>query len=268
MSEAGHVEVQGLRIAYRRRGSGPPLLLVHGGLCDGRVWRPQLEGLSDEFTLVAWDAPGCGSSTDPPESFRLADYADALAGFVDCLGLRRPCLVGHSFGGALLLELHRRHPETAGALIIVGGYAGWAGSLPPADVERRLRFALEAADWLAGGFDPRSMPGLFSDALSAEAADELAEIMSTSRPVATRTMALGMAEADLRGALALVDVPTLLVYGDADERSRLDVAEQLHRGIAGSTLEVMPDAGHACNLEFPDEFNALVRGFLRSGGTP
>jgi pimeloyl-ACP methyl ester carboxylesterase len=235
------------------------------------VWRPQLEGLSDEFTLVAWDAPGCGSSTDPPESFRLAHYADALAGFVDGLGLRRPCLVGHSFGGALLLELHRRHPETAAALIIVGGYAGWAGSLPPVDVERRLRFALDAADRLAGGFDPRSMRGLFSDALSAEAADELAEIMSASRPVATRTMALGLAEADLRGVLALVDVPTLLVYGDADERSGLDVAEQLHRGIPGSTLEVMPGAGHECSLEFPDEFNALVRSFvhsLRRSGSP
>ena len=78
------VDVDGLRIAYERVGSGPPLVLLHGYVGDGATtWRRQLDGLSDEFTVVAWDAPGAGRSADPPEWFGMAGYADCLAGFVD-----------------------------------------------------------------------------------------------------------------------------------------------------------------------------------------
>ena len=67
-------------------------------------------------------------SEDPPESFRLPDYADALAGLIAALGLGRPHVLGHSFGGALVIELYRRHPSVPATLILTGAYAGWAGS--------------------------------------------------------------------------------------------------------------------------------------------
>ena len=70
------VEVGGLRIAYERAGTGPPLVLLHGYVGDGpTLWRPQLDTLSDDFTVIAWDAPGAGASSDPPESFGIAGYA-------------------------------------------------------------------------------------------------------------------------------------------------------------------------------------------------
>jgi pimeloyl-ACP methyl ester carboxylesterase len=69
-------------IAYRRAGAGPPLLLLHGGLGDGRSWTPQLESMAREYDIVAWDAPGCGGSADPAADLRLADYADAVAALV------------------------------------------------------------------------------------------------------------------------------------------------------------------------------------------
>jgi len=118
------VEVAGRRVAFHRAGKGPVLVLMHGAVCDSRVWRLQVRDLSDEFTVVAWDAPGCGQSADPPESYRLADYADCLAALVETLDLREPHLLGHSFGGAPVLELCRRHPTVPASLILVGGYAG------------------------------------------------------------------------------------------------------------------------------------------------
>jgi pimeloyl-ACP methyl ester carboxylesterase len=104
-------EVNGLRIAYERAGAGPPLVLLHGYVGDGpTTWRRQIEGSPTNSRSFAWDAPGAGRSSDPPESFGMAGYADTLAGFVDRLGLEKPHVAGLSFGGALALEFYRRHP--------------------------------------------------------------------------------------------------------------------------------------------------------------
>lgn len=262
---AESVQVGDRRVAYRRTGEGPVLLLLHGAVCDSRVWRLAASAFSDDHTVVAWDAPGCGESSDPPDDFRMPEFADCLAAFIDALALETPHVIGHSWGSALALELCLRHPNLVRSLILVGGYAGWAGSLPSDDVQRRLTFALAAADAIeTGEWNPRSMPGLFSDALPPEHAAELVEIMSAIRPAGTRTMAHALAECDLRSRLGDVVAPTLLVYGDADERSPLSVAHELHRAIPHSSLAVMPGLGHLCLLEDPDAFEAVVRSFLVS----
>jgi pimeloyl-ACP methyl ester carboxylesterase len=98
------VHVSGHRVAYRIAGAGPPLVLLHGFLLDSRMWRTQLEGLSDALTVVAWDAPGAGASSDPPERFTYADWAEVLAGFLDAVGVGRVPMVGLSWGGTLALE--------------------------------------------------------------------------------------------------------------------------------------------------------------------
>jgi pimeloyl-ACP methyl ester carboxylesterase len=77
-------------------------------------------------------------------------------------------------------------------------------------------------------------------------------------------MAHGLAEADLRDVLPTIDVPTLLLHGEADQRSPLRVANALHLAIPRSRLVVMPGLGHECYLESPERFNAEVRGFLWS----
>ena len=239
-------------------------MLLHGGLGDSRAWQDQLEDLSDEFTVVAWDAPGCGGSVDPPDGFRLADYADSLGGLIDALGLHQPHVLGHSFGSGLALELYRRYPELPRSLVLAGAYAGWAGSLPREDVDKRLRMALEVAELLPDRFLPQSIPGLFSDLIPPERSEELAAIMSEARPVGTRVMAHAFADADLRDLLPRIKVPTLLVCGEADERSPLPVAEALHEAIPTSTMVVLPGLGHESYVEAPARFNAEVRAFVRS----
>lgn len=262
--ELARVAVGGLDIVYRLAGSGPPLLLLHGGLCDSRVWRHQVHDLATEFTVVAWDAPGCGGSSDPPESFRLPDYADCLAGFLEAIHVQRPHVLGHSFGGGLALELYGRHPGVPRSLVLAGAYAGWAGSLPAGEVTARLQLALEMADRLPLEVDPRSVPGLFSDRMPAQTVDDLAAIMSQVRPVGTRVMARAFAEADLRDTLPQVSVPVLLLHGEADQRAPLSVAEALHAAMPTSRLVVLTGLGHESYLEAPQTFNDEVRDFLTS----
>jgi pimeloyl-ACP methyl ester carboxylesterase len=256
------VEVDGLHIAYERVGIGPPLVLLHGYVGDGpTTWRPQLDALSDEFTVVAWDAPGAGSSTDPPEAFGVDSYTDCLAGFLKQLGLDTAHLAGLSFGSTLALAFQRRHSASSSALILASAYAGWAGSLPPNVAEQRLRQALELADGTPEAFVGALLPTMFSRPMPRETMDDFRAGMEAFHPRGFRAMAQASAE-DVRDVLPHIDVPTLLIYGDRDVRAPLTVAERLRAAIPGSKLVVLPGAGHVCNVEAPDAFNDAVREFL------
>jgi pimeloyl-ACP methyl ester carboxylesterase len=138
VSSVDVVRIRGLDIAYERAGSGPPLFFVHGAAEDSRVWQPQLSALADEFTVVAWDEPGAGRSSDVPGDFGLADYASCLAAVIEAVGLGAANVAGVSWGGTLALELYRHHPELVATLILVGTYAGWKGSLPREEVRARV----------------------------------------------------------------------------------------------------------------------------------
>jgi pimeloyl-ACP methyl ester carboxylesterase len=260
------VEVDGRVIAYERTGDGPPLVLLHGYVGDGStVWRPQIDALSGEFTVIAWDAPGAGRSADPPEDFGIAGYADCLAGFIDALGLDEPHVAGLSFGGALTIEFARRHPAIPRTLILASAYAGWAGSLPASVAQQRLQQALVLADLPPDEFVETLLPTMFSRGTAQESVDAFEAAMRAFHPVGFRAMARASAE-DLRDALPLIAAPTLLVYGDADVRAPLAVAEALHAGIASSTLVTLSGVGHICNVEAPDEFNSALRRFIHDTG--
>jgi pimeloyl-ACP methyl ester carboxylesterase len=196
-------------------------VFVHGGFDDASVWRPQLEGLSDEFDVVAWDEPGAGRSELPPPGFTLADYADCLAAFIEALGLAPAHVAGLSWGGTVVLELYNRHPEVVRTLILADTYVGWKGSLPAAEVAARLH-------------ENRTAPN-----------------------------AVLMAEADLTDVLPQIAAPTLLVWGEDDERSPLNVARQFSEAIAGSRLVTIPRAGHMSNVDQPEAFNEAIRAFVR-----
>ena len=109
-----------------------------------------------------------------PESFRLGDYADCLAGFIDALGLGQPHVLGLSFGGGLALELYHRHPEIPKTLVLAGAYAGWAGSLPAEVVEQRLQQALREAERPPEEWLPGYMPGMFTESAPPEMVNEIA----------------------------------------------------------------------------------------------
>jgi pimeloyl-ACP methyl ester carboxylesterase len=258
------VEVDGLRIAYERAGHGPPLVLLHGYVGDGpTTWRSQLEALSDELTVIAWDAPGAGASSDPPKSFGISGYADALAGFITRLGLESPHVAGLSFGGILALAFHGRHPDVPRTLILASAYAGWSGSLPADVVTQRLQQAMALSELSPDEFVGTLLPTMLSEGTPPERVDAFGASMRAFHPTGFRAMARASAES-VRDVLPHVHVPTLLVHGDQDVRAPLPVAEDLHAAIAGSRLVVLPGAGHACNIEAPAAFDQAVRAFLLS----
>jgi pimeloyl-ACP methyl ester carboxylesterase len=256
------LEINGLDIAYERAGDGPPLVLVHGAGEDGRVWQPQLTELSSDFTVVAWDEPGAGRSSDLPAGFRLADYADTLAALLEALALAPAYVAGISWGGTVVLELYRRRPELVAALILADTYAGWKGSLPEEEVRARVEHARAMLAAPPAEFDP-TLPGLFAGDPPAEFVPLLEQMAASVRPATLAQQLAIMAAADQRDVLPEITAPTLLIWGELDARSPLDVARRFRGAIPHSELVVIPAAGHMSNLEQPRAFNDAIREFCR-----
>jgi pimeloyl-ACP methyl ester carboxylesterase len=257
------VEANGLEIAYDRVGDGPPLVLVHGGADDSRLWRPQLAALADEFTVVAWDEPGTGRSSDVPADFALPDYANCLAALIDDLALGPAHVAGISWGGTLVQELYRNHSRLVATLVLADTYAGWKGSLPEEEVRVRVAGARQMLAAHGGEFE-LAIPGLFAGEPPAQFVPLLDEMAAAVRPESLRKQILLMAQTDQRDLLPRIAVPTLLIWGELDARSPLTVARQFERAIPDAKLVVIPGAGHVTNLERPEQFNAAVREFCRA----
>jgi pimeloyl-ACP methyl ester carboxylesterase len=238
-------------------------VFVHGAAEDGRMWQPQLAGLADEFTIVAWDEPGAGRSSALPEGFGLADYTSCLAALIERLALGPAHVAGLSWGGTVVQELYRRHPGLVATLILADTYAGWKGSLPEEEVRARTASARQMLAAPTGEFDP-TLPGLFAGDPPAEFVPLLEEMAADVRPESLGTQLSLMAETDQRDLLPRIAVPTLLIWGELDTRSPLSVARQFERAIPDTKLVTIPHAGHVSNLEQPDQFNQAVREFCRA----
>ncbi len=257
------VRANGLEIAYERIGEGPSIVFAHGAAADGRMWQPQLAALADEFTVVAWDEPGAGRSSDAPTDFGLADYADCLAALIEELALGPAHVAGLSWGGTVVLELYRHHPRLVATMILIDSYAGWKGSLPEDEVRNRVAGARQLLAAPADQFDP-TLPGLFAADPAPEFVPLLEQMAADVRPESLGTQLFVMAEADQRDLLPRITVPTLLIWGELDARSPLGVARQFEQAIPDTKLVVIPGSGHVANLERPEQVNEAVRKFCRA----
>lgn len=221
-----------------------------------------MDGLSDDFDVIAVDCPGCGGSDDPPPGFTLREYADTLAGFLEVLGVEHPHVGGLSFGSMYALVLYRHHPEVPRSLILASAYAGWVASLPPDEVARRKRWAIDVLDQPVDDWGPAFLATVYREPIAPAALAEAMDILHDVRPSGWRPATEAFFDADLRDVLPQISVPTLLLYGEQDERSPMTVAKNMHGKIHGSRLVVLPGGGHGMNTEAPEEFNSAVREFL------
>jgi pimeloyl-ACP methyl ester carboxylesterase len=193
------------------------------------------------------------------------DWAETLGQFLDAIGVDRAHVLGLSWGGLVAQEFYRLHPSRVDRLVFADTYAGWKGSLPADMVEKRrarcYRDAGRPKEEIVGEWVPVEF---FSNA-SAMLAAEMAAVVADFHPLGFRLMTKALADTDTSALLAAITVPTLLVWGDGDMRSPLDVAEQFREAIPNADLVVIPGAGHISNMEKPEEFNAAVSRFLSNG---
>lgn len=271
------VELHGRRLTFRRAGSGPVLLLVHGITNSSASWRPVLRRLADTgHTVVAPDLPGHGDSERHRGDHSLGAHASILRDLMQVLDLPRVTVVGHSLGGGVAMVFSYQFPERVErlALIDAGGLGREvsplirAATLPGA--ERVLSWATTPPILRAVGAVGAALArvGLEPGADLAEMAGGIASLGDGERRAAfVRTARSIASPAGQRVSAAsrlylAAEVPVLLVWGDRDPIIPVSHAHAAHAELPGSRLEVFPGAGHFPMLDDPERFAALVTDWM------
>jgi pimeloyl-ACP methyl ester carboxylesterase len=113
-----NTDVNGYRAHYLKSGTGPPVVLLHGGASDSRDWLETIAALSGRYTLYAPDLIGFGRNERNSEGYYLSEFSEFIMNFMDTLELPHPCLIGHSFGGRICLDIALQHPERVRKLVL------------------------------------------------------------------------------------------------------------------------------------------------------
>jgi pimeloyl-ACP methyl ester carboxylesterase len=229
------IELDGHRAHYLKAGSGPPVVLLHGGASDSRDWPETMVALGHRFTCYAPDLPGFGKNERNEAGYYLSDFIEYIEEFIAALGLENTAVVGHSFGGRIGTGVAARGRVKISKLVLVDS----------SGLGRITRFGswLMTIFWALRRLVRRPQP--YPRFLSKEGED-------------THWLCLD----ELSG----VKTPTLLIWKRHDPYLPLSLARRAVKLIEGSRLEILPGFGHAPNKQNRAEFNRLLLDFLNKDG--
>jgi pimeloyl-ACP methyl ester carboxylesterase len=262
ISGHGFAPVNEIRLYCEVRGQGQPLVLIHGGQLDSRMWDDQFELFAKQFRVLRYDLRGYGGS---PRGDRLYSDAEDLSALLDYVGMPKAHLVGLSLGGRVALDFALLRPRRVVSLTLSGpGLAGFDTTFTEEDAQmfavitaardEGLDIATEL--WLK---NPYMAPAM-------EHARLAPRLRLLSRENAHNWLANPFLQRSPRplAAKRLVDVkaPTVLLIGGRDTKRAKDVVDFMAKEIAGARKAEFPKAGHILNMEDPEAFNRAVLDFL------
>jgi pimeloyl-ACP methyl ester carboxylesterase len=274
-------QIHGYRRAFRRVGTGPPLLLIHGIGVSSETWLPVLPALAEHFDVIAPDLLGHGHSDKPRADYGVGAYACGMRDLLSVLGVEQPTVVGHSLGGGVAMQFAYQFPERCARLLLVS--SGGVGPqvhpvlrlLASTRGESVLRVATtgparELTARVVRLLGPLLAPLLLStgerdtrrflaqlEALST--VDARQAYLRTLRSVVDRR---GQVVTMLDRAYLAAGVPTWILWGGRDKVISLTHGARACVAMPGSRLVFFPEAGHFPHEDEPERFVALVREFV------
>ncbi len=261
----GLIRTNGVQLYYREEGNGVPLVFLHGGLLDSRMWDDQVAFFRTAFRAIAYDARGHGQSEQAPGP---VEYHTDLKGLLQRLDAEPAWLVGQSLGARTALSFALEYPGAVRGLVLVApGLPGYTFSLQVQLASRELGEALRAGDpqraadifmrqWIIG---TRRNISQVSPRLVERARAMILNNLNRPSPLETQ-----FNEPRAIDRLGEITVPTLVVCGTEDAPDILTVAERIATRVTGARKELVPGVAHALNMEIPDQFNQLVLEFMRA----
>lgn len=252
-------EVDGPRLAWRERGSGPLVVLLHG-LGGSRIsWEPQLQGLGDRRRVAAWDLPGYGYSAPlPVEPYTFRALADAAAAWIREMGESSAHVVGISMGGMIAQYLAAFHPDVVRSLTLLSTSPrfGMDGTLP--ETWRAARLAPLDEGLEPGDFADRVLRGIAGSGITAEALAGQRAAMCRVSGVALRRSIECLVTHDTRALLPTITAPSLVLVGEFDTETPPEYSQYLADHLPRARLVIVPHAGHLLNAEAPAQVNRLI----------
>ncbi len=257
-----------IQLAYEDRGTGQPVVLLHGYPLDHRMWGPQIEALSKTCRVIAPDLRGFGQSTQAPEDaasgVSMSQYATDVAELLDAIDVSEPVILcGFSMGGYVLWQFLRQFPEQVKAIVPCDTRA--IADTPEAR-QGRLKTAGEV---LKGGIEPvitAMLPKLLCEVNKTsrgEIREEVTTIMRGCSPQAVAASLRGMADRpDVSDELEKIRQPALVLVGAEDAISSPDEMRGIADKISGAEFVEIPQAGHMTTLENPEAVNAALVDFV------
>jgi pimeloyl-ACP methyl ester carboxylesterase len=264
---SGFADVNGAQLYYEIAGSGDPLVMVHAGIADRRMWDSQWSVFAERYTVIRHDMRGFGKSASVDGTF---SHHEDVYGLLKFLGITGAALIGCSRGGMACIDMTLEHPDCVRALILVGAGVGgfqttgeqpkqWeetVSSFEQGDLERTSE--LEVQIWVDG---PRRSPD--------QVDPQIRSLVREMNLIALRNekLELGSEQRLEPPALNRLDelrVPMLVIVGDEDRPHVIEAADLLEQRIAGARKVVMHGTAHVPNMEQPEQFNRLVLDFLSS----
>ncbi|HTT34737.1 MAG TPA: alpha/beta hydrolase [Thermoplasmata archaeon] len=265
IAEAKTLDVPGGKIAYEAAGRGVPIVLLHEGIADRRMWNREFPRLSTSHHVVRYDLRGYGGSTPATAPY---SAVNDLRSIIDHLKMDRPLVVGPSMGGRIALDLALADPGKVGGLLLIApGYSGMDYDHVPggkATFELDERLSKASADaWAAGKLDEATEHArqLWASQLTGR---ELELFRTMVHDNAAEVFGDRSGQHETRegppAASRLGDVrtPVLILVGDHDNPAMPHLANYLGRGISGAHVELVPGADHLLNLSRPDAFDAAL----------
>jgi len=234
-------------------GSGPPVVLIHNGVMDGRSWNPQFQELGKRHRVVRYDCPGFGRTPPLEEPYR---ETELLADLLDELGIDTTALVGASRGGRIAIDFALAYPETVSALVLVGSaLSGYPLGAYSTEQEAREAVALDADDWDAVTDVTLEVWGACGPG---DGVHELARANARGELLTEHEQPPERLAVDHVEELRL---PILAITGELDQPG-IDEIARLLEARAGAEHVRFEDSDHFPNMREPERFNELVLDFL------
>jgi len=249
----------GVRIYYEVSGDGFPFVMIHANPFDHNLWMYQIAHFSTYFKIIAVDIRGYGRSDKPAQPFSLKDMADDVLGVCRDEGINEAIVGGVSVGSGMALLLGLDHPEFCKALVLVGGSSGPGGS-----IEERIHgyTKIGVEKYHIQHLKELVAPGFPATRLGKYLLDTFVERDPWLSGESIGQIFRARGGTDMTPRLATMRVPTLVINGEYD--NSLGGGKKTASLIPGAEHKVLPNTGHACNIEDPAGFDQFVIDFLKS----
>jgi 3-oxoadipate enol-lactonase len=249
-------------LAFHEKGSGSAVVFLHGVGSDISAWNRQIDDFSQRWRAVALEYPGYGESDLSANGLSREEIGRFLLGAMDGLGIADAHIVGLSMGGVMAIEMACQQAARVRSLTLADTFARHPDGMTILEGLHRDVSTMTMHDFAKGRV------GLI---LAPDAPDTLKqEVIETMAKIDKRTYTWSTAAvwtADYRKALSQIHCPTLIVIGEHDQLTPIALSEELNRGVPGSRMEIIPEAGHLSNLDHPTFFNRIVEEFILSVDT-